>query len=402
MWSRYARVLRAPHVRPLVLASVLARMPVGMVGIALVLFVVHIRGSYAAAGAVTAAFALSAAVLAAVMGRLIDRRGQTLVLLCGTAIHAVAIVALVVLGLSGAPTGVLAACAVAAGALPPISACLRPLWPTLLGRDAGLITAAYALDSILIEVVFTVGPLTTGLLVALFTPQIALLVSVAVVVTGTVWFTAQGPSRAWRGETAGPRHLLGPLVAPGMRTLVVASLAIGICFGTLEVAFAAYGTERGTPGLGGVMMALQALGSAAGGLVYGVAAHRLGLLHHGFLRLLVTVPLLIALLAGAPTIVVFVPLVVISGLVIAPLTAAENQLVGELAPPGALTEAFTWVITATVVGVSIGNAMAGAVVEAASWRAAILVACGLTALGVAWAVTRRRTLEPAPAARAAA
>ncbi|UGS36296.1 MFS transporter [Capillimicrobium parvum] len=395
MDNRYARVLRAPEVRGLVASSILARVPIGMVSLSLVLFVEHVKGSYGPAGAVTAAFALSAALLAAAQGRLIDRRGQTVVLLSGASVSLVAFVVLVVLGLRGAPTGVLVACAVVGGAMPPVSACLRPLWPSLLAEDPGLVTAAYALDSILLEVVFVIGPLLAGIIIALFSPQLAVIVGVSLMMAGTVWFASLGPSRTWRGEPATSSHLLGALVAPGMRTLVIGSIAIGVCFGTLEVALAAYGNSRGSGSLAGVLIALQAIGSAAGGLWYGVGGHRLGPLHVGYLALLAAVPPLVALLAAAPTLGAIVPLAIVSGCVLAPLSAAGNLLASALAPAGTLTEAFTWIITATVAGVALGNAMAGIVIDVSSWRVAVLAACGLTVLVVAATVARRGTLRPA-------
>lgn len=393
MLSRYAGVLRAPHVRALVSASIVARIPIGMLGLALVLFVEDVKGSYAPAGAVTAAFALSAALLAAAEGRLIDRRGQTVVLLAGASVSVAAFVALVVLGLRGAPTGVLVGCAVVGGTMPPVSACLRPLWPRLLDRE--LVTAAYALDSILIEVVFVIGPLLAGLLIALFSPQAAILVSTGLMLAGCVWFASLEPSRRWRGEPATSSHLLGALVAPGIRTLVVGSLAVGVCFGTLEVSLAAYGNDRGSGSLGGVLIALQAIGSAAGGLWYGVRGDRLGPLHVGYLGLLTAVPPLVALLAAAPTLGTLVPLAILSGCVVAPLSAAGNLLASSLAPAGTLTEAFTWVITAIVAGTAAGNAMAGLVIDASSWRVAVLAACGATLVGVAATAARRMTLRTA-------
>ena len=77
----YGQVLRAPHVRALVAFSVIARVPLGITSIALVLFVRQQTGSFASAGVVTATFALSSALLGVAMSRLIDRHGQTLVLL---------------------------------------------------------------------------------------------------------------------------------------------------------------------------------------------------------------------------------------------------------------------------------------------------------------------------------
>ncbi|HEY8589734.1 MAG TPA: MFS transporter [Naasia sp.] len=401
MWGRYGRVWGAPHVRALILSSVVARMPVGIVSLAVVLFVEDVKGSFAAAGAVTAAFALSCAVMAPVLGRVIDRRGQTRVLIAGVAVHAAAVVALVPLGLADAPLAALIACAALAGTAPPVSAVLRPLWPSLLGGRGDLLAVAYSLDAILLEAVFVVGPLLTGLVIAVFSPQAALLVAAGFALAGTLTFAALRPSREWRGDPTREGSLAGPLASPGMRTLTLASLAIGVCFGAMEVSLAAYGTERGAPSLAGVLIAMQAIGSAAGGLLYGAYHERLGPVTRGYLVLVVACPPLIGLLALAPTLGVLMALALLSGLVLAPISAAENLLVSELAPSGTLTEAFTWIITSMVAGVAVGNALSGPIVDSAGWRVALGAACAVACAGGALAIARRATLTP-PAAPAPA
>ena len=51
--ARYGALFRVPHVRRLVLSGMLARLPAGMIGLALLLLVRENGGSYAAAGAVS-------------------------------------------------------------------------------------------------------------------------------------------------------------------------------------------------------------------------------------------------------------------------------------------------------------------------------------------------------------
>ena len=64
---------------------------------------------------------------------------------------------------AGAPAAVLVACGVLAGfAIPPTSSVLRSMWPSLLRDRQELIPAAYALDSVLIELIFVLGPLLTA------------------------------------------------------------------------------------------------------------------------------------------------------------------------------------------------------------------------------------------------
>jgi hypothetical protein len=85
----------------------------------------------------------------------------------------------------------------------------------------------------------------------------------------------------------------------------------------------------------------------------------------------------------------------LAGLFIAPSFAAELALVGELAPSGKLTEAFTWLALAVVLGVGAGNALAGVLVEGAGVAAAILAASACVAAGALIALARRATLTPA-------
>jgi MFS family permease len=182
-----------------------------------------------------------------------------------------------------------------------------------------------------------------------------------------------------------------------MRTLLLAGIGAGGCFGAFEVALPAFGQDHGSANLGGPLITAWSLGSAVGGALYGALAERLGSLSAAFLRLAVLLPVVSAITLVAPSTLVMILLVPISGLVIAPLQATQNQLVSGVAPAGTITEAFTWVLMGLVVGVSIGNALAGALVDASGWRAAILAGCALAALGAMVAWGRRWTLRPAAA-----
>jgi MFS family permease len=97
-------------------------------------------------------------------------------------------------------------------------------------------------------------------------------------------------------------------------------------------------------------------------------------------------------LLGAPSIAVMALLVIPAGACIAPLITAANQLVGDVAPPGTATEAYTWPITALLAGIAAGNAGAGALVEGPGWRAAFAASSAVAAVGAAVVVARRGTL----------
>ncbi|MGH2949640.1 MAG: MFS transporter, partial [Solirubrobacteraceae bacterium] len=196
---RYAAVLRTPHVAALIASTLLARFPIGINALAIVLYLRAERGSFAIAGLVAGALAAGSGVGAPVQGRLVDAFGQRRVLVPLGAVHAAALGALVWTTEAGAPLAVLFACGLMAGfAIPPTSSVLRSMWPSLLRERPELLQAAYALDSVLIELIFIAGPLLTAAIATVMTPQAALAVSAASVMVGTLSFTALPPSRAVR------------------------------------------------------------------------------------------------------------------------------------------------------------------------------------------------------------
>jgi MFS family permease len=394
----YLRILRSPPMGPLLAATLLARLPIGVNGLATVLFLRAETGSFAVAGAAAGALALGSGLGAPVGARLIDRHGRRM-LLTLAGLHAAGLLALVALGTLEAPAGVLIPAALLTGlALPPTSSVMRELYPRLLRGQPELVQGAYALDAVVTETIFIAGPLITAALVAFVRPAAALVLSAAAVVVGVMAFLAALPEaeRNRAPTAAGGSSRLGALRAPGIRTLVLSMLPVGFAFGALEVALPAFADEHGRPEMAGLLIAIWAAGSLAGGLAYGARARRVALAEV-HLRVAALVPLgfLPLALAGSPLAMGL--LVIPAGVLIAPLIATRNELAGLVAPPGAETEAFTWPLTALVAGVSLGAAAAGGIVDTGSWRTAVLVATAAAAVGAAVALSRRGTLREAAA-----
>jgi MFS family permease len=390
----YARILRTPGVGAIVFATLLGRFPIGVSGLAILLYVQEVTGSFAAAGVCAGALALGSAVGAPFQGRLVDWRGEGALLPLAFA-HAGGLLLVWVLGAAGIEAGALAATAFVAGAvIPPVSSVLRSRWPLLLD-DPALLPAAYALDSVLIEIVFVVGPLITTVIVATVGPEYALVLSAACVLGGTVMLLAglRGRTRPEAPEAGSRRFGLGALAAPGIRTIVLATLPVGFSLGTIEVVLPAFSAEEGSKELAGVLLAVWSLASGVSGLVYGARPMR-ARLSDVHLALAFALPLGCAALVAAGSPLTMALLAVVAGLPIAPLIASRNQLVQQVAPRGTATEAFTWPLTALVGGVSLGAAVGGALVEAYSWPTAVLAAVAVSAAGATMLFARRETLVP--------
>jgi MFS family permease len=390
---RFAAVLREPHVTPLLAAVVLARMPIGINGLAVLLYVRASRDSFALAGAVVGALSLGTGVGAPLLGRAIDRLGAGRVLVPSAIVHAAALAGLFLATGAGAPAvGLLVLGCVVGMAIPPTSAVLRSLWPRLLADTPHLLPTGFALDTILIEVVFVVGPLVTGVLAVTAGPEAALAVSGASALVGTVAFTRDPVRERPAGERRAGR--LGALASPGIRTLVLSTLPVGVAFGTLEVTLPAFADEHGQAALGGVLIAVWSAGSLAGGLLYGARGRRRPLTQV-HLMLAAALPLGILPILAAPSVWAMALLVVPAGLCVAPLIATRNELVGSVAVAGARTESYTWPVTALVAGIALGSAMAGSVVEAAGWREAAMLGAMAAVAGALVVLARRTTLAVA-------
>ena len=393
--QRYAEILRTPHVAALIASAGLARVPLGIIGLALVLFLREQTGSYAQAGVTAAAFAIGSALAQPYAGRLVDRLGSRRVLVPMTLVHAGAMLGLVGATYAGAPLAVLVLLAATSGtAMPPISSVMRTLWPGLLSEREDLLTTAFALDAVIVELVFVTGPALVAAITALLAPGAALVLSSVLIVVGTLSFTSQPPARARGASGVRPAGgLFGALRAPGLFTLVLATAPLGLALGSTEVILPAFCEAEGDRALAGLLLAVWSLGSAAGGLAYGARTFDAPLADR-FVVGAFLVPLSLLPLVLAPSVAVMLAMVVPAGAVIAPTLASANQLVGQVTPHGEQMEAYKWPLTALILGVGAGNALAGAVVQATDWRTGFLVAAGGGLLGGTGLFARRTTLHP--------
>jgi MFS family permease len=391
--SRYAAILRTPGIPVLVVATTLGRLPFGINGLAVLLFLHEVTGSFGLAGAGAGALALGAGLGGPFAARVVDRRGTGYLVPLAIA-HATGLIALVVLGKGGAPAGVLVALAGLIGpTFPPTGAVLRARYPRLLGGNPELIRSAYALDSVVIELSFITGPLITAGVVALAGPELALCVSAGLVIAGALMFVAVLP----RGDepSGSGSGVLGALASPAVRAIALTTLPIGFCIGTIEVALPAFSHAEGRDELSGVLLAVWSAASAVGGLTFGAREARRDLIKT-YMVIALLFPLACLPLAAATSPLAAVGGAILAGLPIAPLISSRNELLAEVAPSGVTTEAFTWLMTALIAGLSAGSAVAGALVEADGWPAAVLAGVAVAFAGAALSVGIRRSLVPAP------
>jgi hypothetical protein len=396
--AAYREVMRTPGAWPIAVASLVARMPNAMTGVALVLFLHEETGSFASAGLVTGALVVGMGGTGPLLARQIDRRGAPVVLLVGGLLASAALVAIVVLGRAGAGPGDLAALAVVAGgAMPPIGSVARRRWAGLVPAER--LPTAYAVEAILLEAIFIAGPALAGLLAGTLGAGDALLVAAGIGAIGSVWIATLVRSLGSPGAAHPPeRHPAGALRFPLVRLLIATGLLMGASVGALEIALPAFGAAHGNAALGGPYGAAMGVGSLVCGAVYGARSGSFGTPGRSLITLTVLQGLTcLPMLLVDGTAAMF-PAALLAGAFWAPMNTVRSRLIQARVEGSAMIEAFTWDGLAETAGASISLAAVGPLIASQGWRAGIVVAGAVPFLGALVAFLGRQSAEPQTAA----
>jgi MFS family permease len=349
----------SPHpVRRLLVLSLVARLPLTMLSLALLVHARALTGSFAAAGLVAGVYAAAVGVGGPLLGALVDRRGQAPVLLA-SAVAAAGLLAAVAVAPVGTPLPALLALAAGIGlASPPVGACLRTLLPALLD-DAAAVRRAYALEATASELTWVIGPPLALAAAALWSTGAALAGAGLVLVVATTAFALQPASRRWQPRPRDGRRGGVALRTSALRRLVTMLAAVGVLFGAVEVGVTAAAAGLSGTGAAAPLLALWGAGSLLGGLL----ATRLGGGPRGaggLAALLVALALgHLALVPVAGSLAGIGVVLLLAGAAIAPTYSTVYAMVGDAAPAGTATEAFAWLGTAVSVGAALGAAAAG-------------------------------------------
>jgi len=381
-FDRYTRLFHTPGLRAALLASIVGRLPMGLAGLAILLYVQSGTASFAVAGMISAFYVLGVAAIAPLIGRMIDRVGPRPLLLSSAVIYPSAMIALVLLAENGATVGWLAVSALIAGAmLPPITVCMRTLFPRILA-DADMLQTAYSVDSIVVESIFVAGPALIALFVAMEFRSGAVLFAAICAIIGSVLFMRAPVIRMWTRPTTHVRtSLLGPLRNRRLLMLYAATALYSIAFGLLEVAITALATTQGRPAAAGVILALASVGSGMGALVYGSRGWAMAPQRQ---YVVAQFAMAIGLFTLAPVTNLYwlALLCMIACSPMAPVIALQSILVARFTPRAMLAESFTWAATALLSGVSAGIAAGGVLVDGHAPSIA-MIAAGISTLSAA-------------------
>jgi predicted MFS family arabinose efflux permease len=269
----------------------------------------------------------------------------------------------------------------------PITTLTRTTWRHRFQREEDRRTA-FALDAVMIEINFTIGPAIVAVILATAGATAAFATTLVAVVAAFLIFITSPALRYFKRDRTMRRHLLGPLTERQLWIVFSATFGLTVCFGLLEVGSPAFATALALPALAGVLLSVNSLGSVLGGAVFGGLRLRMSVERQFAAAIgLMAIPFLLHGLVASPPL--FAVVAFFAGTLIAPSIAAQSVLVSRLAPSQYATEAFTWSSTFIVSGLGAGLAFGGWLVEthglpsAFFTGAAILCAMALLALAIA-------------------
>ncbi len=373
MATLYRHLFTEPGTGNFVIAGLLARIPLPMAGIGIITLLSQQRGGYALAGAVSATFVLTYALLSPQISRYVDRYGQRRVLPAATAISITGLFILMAGSHWNVTDALLFLGALLAGFMPSMSAMVRARW-TALYRGQPRLQTAYSLETVLDELTFIVGPpLSIGLSVTLF-PQAGLLLAALLLFVGVFALVIQ-------------RRTEPPLVAAGsaisgsgsvirmtsVQLLTLLMVAMGVIVGTVDIVSVAFAEQLGRPAAASLVLSAYAAGSCVSGLLYGslrlkTPLHRL-LWLGGLATAATTLPLILI-----TNLTALAMALLMAGLFFAPTMIVAMSLVERQVSENQLTEGMTWLLAGLNVGVALGAVIAGQVVDNAGARAGSYVA----------------------------
>jgi predicted MFS family arabinose efflux permease len=343
---------------------------------------------------------LAATALAAPwIARLIDRHGQARTAVPAAAVAALGSLTLLLCVHYGAPDWTLFAAYAATATTPNTGGMSRARWAHLLADAPESLHTANSFEQAADELCFMLGPALAAFLCGTFFPEAGTLTGAVLLLTGTLIYTSQReteppPSPTPKGGS--------PLRTPGIPPLIAGFVATGAVFGSMEVVTLAYADAAGQRAAGGGVLALQAAGSCAAGLLYGrrkPTGSPERRLRWCLLAMTALMPLPLLATRTLNSLPALAVALLLAGMATAPTMITAMTLLQHRTPEGRLNEGMSLAVTGLLLGIACGSATGGWVVEHASPTAGFAVPMAAGATATALLTVRRRAIPPCAVVR---
>lgn len=358
----YAALFQRPGAARFSVSGAVARLPMSMVGIGILLMVEGIYQSYELGGTISAAYIIAQAICSPQLAKLVDKRGQAKIMRPAIIISALSLVALIFCAITQAPIWTLFLFAILTGStIGSIGAMVRARWSHVIDSPKDLHTA-YSLESAIDEMIFVVGPIAATMLATSVASFAGLIVPLFFMVIGGFWFLSNKDTEPPAVTYAKDDKVKSVLLNPALLCVIAIFVCVGGLFGATDVTTIAFAEEQGKKELAGVILGIFALGSGISGLGYG-ARQWASPLWQRFAIGIIGLAVGVSLFLFATNLWVLAGVMFVTGFAISPTLINGNNLVQLVVSPRQLTEGLTWVGTALGAGVAVGSAVAGGQID---------------------------------------
>ncbi|RVT76243.1 MFS transporter [Agrobacterium sp. CNPSo 2736] len=362
MSNPYREIFRAPGAKGFSAAGFFARLPIAMAPIGIVAMLSQTHGEYWLAGAVSATFALTNAALSPQISRLVDRKGQSKVLIPATIVSVIAFATLIIATNQRWPAWTLFLSAFLAAAMPSIPAMMRARW-TEIFRDRPELNTAFAFESAADELVYISGAsLSVGLAVSLF-PEAGMMISTTFLALGTFAFLLQRSTEPKVRPVESGRRQRSAIFLRPVQIITLALIFVGSTFATAEVSAVAITKALGQPEAASLVIGVYAIGSFVVGLILGALNPKMPLQRQLLIAVSVLALTALPLLVANTSVALLAFAVFLSGVAISPIFITSFGLIERRVPESMLTEGVTWVMTGIGIGMALGAFVSGWVID---------------------------------------
>lgn len=434
--SNYAKLFSFEGTRAFCISGAIARLPISMMGLGIVLALNHIYNNWTIAGTMSAAYVLSQAAVTPLYAKLFDRFGQRKVGVLALSAQVVCMLSFATAALFHIPLPILFALAILMGVTQfAFGALVRTRWAYTLKSqtDDTLLNVAYALESGIDEIVFIFGPILAAWLATSVHPVSQLFVPVLASGLGGAWFLSlkntqpavvkivqvesapandedvraaleNGPystsensagnsveDSSKNGKKIIAKNLRDKLSLKQLRNanrknkpknvllyrgiipLVIMFLVFNMSFSAFDVSVTAAMRAQGLDKLIGLQLALFACGSLVGAVIFGSHKFRGSNWSHLIVFLSLLTVGFILMNINIDRLILLSIFELLSGLCVSPIFATGNLIVKDTIPEHSLTEGLSWLPTASATGASLGSMVAGFAIDAWSSHGGMMV-----------------------------
>lgn len=364
LFSVYAELFRTPGARRIASAGFIARMPIAMDTLAIILFVQSVDGRYAIAGSLTAVAALTTVISSPLWSKVADHYGQRLVLTIAVPIRVVSIITFILLVKSAAPIwSWFLTIFIAESASVSIGSMTRRRWVHMIdGEKKQLLATSYAFESLLDEFIYILGPVITTAVVATFAPVAGLILGICFLIIGAPLIATH------RSSDPGIEHReVGEKLKSVMRNRKLQAVGIpltiaGGSFSAVNICVVAFSDERGMKSVSGLLLGLWAVGGAVSALINGAIRWKIS---HGsrYLGYLIGMTVIALSFPMIDNIYLLGVALFLQGLCIAPLLPNGLPLVTNSVAASQMTQAITLVTAGIPLTGALSSFLSGRIID---------------------------------------